>query len=114
MARRYKSAQDEYDLLWQTMQNNPQNRDAIIPELDKLRNEYRNLVDPQDAYRRLAGEAEARATQARMNMDMPTRLNTFPPESYDVPLDQLIVRYGDGPSMMADDLANAPKRRKPK
>ena len=50
-------------------------------------------------YHRLAGEAEARATQARMNMDMPQRLATFPEDSYDVPMDQLIVRYGDGPSM---------------
>ena len=50
-------------------------------------------------YRRLAGEAEARATQARMNMDMPQRLATFPEDSFDVPMDQLIVRYGDGPSM---------------
>lgn len=53
----------------------------------------------QNAYRRLAGEAEARATQARMNMDMAERLKTFPADSYDVPLDQLIVRYGDGPAM---------------
>jgi hypothetical protein len=34
-----------------------------------------------------------------MNMDMPQRLETFPADSYDVPLDQLIVRYGDGPAM---------------
>jgi len=45
-----------------------------------------------EAYRRLAGEAEARATQARMNMDMPQRLENYPLDSYDVPLDQLIVR----------------------
>lgn len=88
------------------------NRAAKLDAEASRANEFAGLS--HDAYRRLAGEAEARATQARMNMDMPTRLNTFPPESYDVPLDQLIVRYGDGPSMMADDLANAPKRRKPK
>ena len=99
MARLGKQAQDEYDLLWQTMQSNPQNRDKIIPELDALRSRYRDFASPNDAYRRLAGEAEARATQARMNMDMPQRLATFPEDSYDVPMDQLIVRYGDGPSM---------------
>ena len=54
---------------------------------------------PQKLYRRLAGEAEARATQARMNMDMPQRQQTYPADSYDVPLDQLLVRYGDGPAM---------------
>lgn len=45
-----------------------------------------------DAYRRLLGEAEARATQARMNMDMPMRLAKFPEDSFDVPMDRLIIR----------------------
>ena len=49
-------------------------------------------IDPYDAYRRLAGEAEARATQSRMNMNMDQRLNTYPLDSYDVPVDQLIIR----------------------
>jgi hypothetical protein len=42
-----------------------------------------------------------------MNMDMPQRLNTFPPDSYDVPLDQLIVRGGllDGPALSYADEA---------
>jgi hypothetical protein len=62
------------------------------------------LDDPYQAYHHLAGEAEARATQARMHMDMPQRLATFPADSYDVPLDQLIVRYGDGPSMLITDI----------
>ena len=57
------------------------------------------MEEGHEMYRRLAGEAEARATQARMNMDMPQRLATFPEDSFDVPMDQLIVRYGDGPSM---------------
>ena len=46
----------------------------------------------QNAYRRLAGEAEARATQARMNMTPAQRRAAFPEESYDVPINQLIVR----------------------
>jgi hypothetical protein len=46
----------------------------------------------QDAYRKLAGEAEARATQARMNMNQQQRRDTFPFESYDAPVNQLIVR----------------------
>lgn len=51
-------------------------------------------IDParSEAYRSLAGEAEARATQARMNMNMDQRLNIYPLDSYDVPVDQLIVR----------------------
>lgn len=45
-----------------------------------------------DLYQRLAGEAEARAVQTRMNMTPQQRLATFPYESYDVPVNQLIVR----------------------
>lgn len=46
----------------------------------------------REAYRRLAGEAEARATQARMNMTPAERRAAFPEESYDVPINQIIVR----------------------
>lgn len=45
-----------------------------------------------DAYRRLAGEAEARLTQARMNMTMPERLASYPPDMFDIPPDRQIVR----------------------
>jgi hypothetical protein len=44
-------------------------------------------------YQRLAGEAEARAVQSRMNMTPEQRRATFPEESYDVPLNELIIRY---------------------
>lgn len=49
-------------------------------------------ISPDEMYRRLAGEAEARATQARMNMDAAQRRAIFPEDSYDVPMDQLIIR----------------------
>jgi hypothetical protein len=45
---------------------------------------------PYGQYRRLAGEAEARATQARMNMTPEQRRATFPEESYDIPLRDII------------------------
>jgi len=45
-----------------------------------------------DLYQRLAGEAEARAVQSRMNMTPQQRLATYPYQSYDVPINQLIVR----------------------
>lgn len=48
--------------------------------------------DPEGMYRSLAGEAEARATQARLGMDAAQRRATFPEDSYDVPINQLIVR----------------------
>ena len=43
-------------------------------------------------YKRLAGEAESRATQARMNMDAEQRRKLFPADSYDVPLGRLLFR----------------------
>lgn len=51
---------------------------------------------PYDAYRRLAGEAEARATQARMFLNDAQRRALFPEDSYDVPVNSLIVRFGEG------------------
>jgi len=48
--------------------------------------------NPTEAYRRLAGEAEARATQKRMDMTAQERRAMFPEDSYDVPLEELIVR----------------------
>ena len=56
--------------------------------LDKRTTPY----TPHEAYQRLAGEAEARATQARMNMNAAQRREVFPLDSYDVPIDQLIIR----------------------
>jgi hypothetical protein len=48
--------------------------------------------NPDLGYRRLAGEAEARLTQARMDMNMDERLASYPYDMLDVPMDQLIVR----------------------
>lgn len=47
---------------------------------------------PFGQYQRLAGEAESRATQSRMNLDANQRRALFPADSYDVPIDQLIIR----------------------
>jgi hypothetical protein len=61
--------------------------------------------DPNEAYQRLAGEAEARLTQARMNLTPAERLAQFPyePEYFKkatgVDINDLIVRGGDGPAM---------------
>lgn len=50
-------------------------------------------------YKRLAGEAEARLTQSRMNMTAPERAASYPPSMFDVPVKDQIVRYGDEQSM---------------
>lgn len=43
-------------------------------------------------YRKLAGEAESRATQARMKMSPAERAFSYPEYSYDIPLNDLILR----------------------
>jgi len=60
-------------------------------ELDAARDASRLADNPMESYRRLAGEAEARAVQKRRNLTQEQRLATFPYESYDVPINQLIV-----------------------
>jgi hypothetical protein len=55
------------------------------------------------AYRRLAGEAQARATQDRLDMDMVQRRENYPlagGKLSDIPLEDLIYKYeGNGPSL---------------
>ena len=66
---------------------------ALRDEIHSMHANYETVAsDPMEAYRRLAGEAEARLTQARMNMTMPERLQSYPYDMLDVPQDQLIVR----------------------
>lgn len=45
-----------------------------------------------EQYQRLAGEAEARAAQARRTMTSEQRINTFPLSNYDVPIESLIYK----------------------
>lgn len=66
---------------------------GLLQEYRKLQDFMRTKpVDGDEAYRRLAGEAEARAVQARMNYPIEELRKMFPLESYDVPIDQLIVK----------------------
>jgi hypothetical protein len=68
-----------------------------LPKWQAELNKYR--VGPHEAYRRLAGESEARLTQARMDMTGPERAASYPPNMYDVPVSDQIVRYGEGPAL---------------
>jgi hypothetical protein len=53
-------------------------------------------ASPHSIYRRLAGEAEARAVQKRMDYTPEQRREVFPFDDYDVPRDKLIVRGAAG------------------
>lgn len=61
---------------------------ALSPAADRAAQEWAS----KEYYRRLAGEAEARATQSRINLNPAQRRALFPEESYDVPINQLIIR----------------------
>ena len=72
--------------------------ELVKDQLHRLDSMYKGLLNDRaninhfDTYRRLAGEAEARATQARVPLNAAQRRGLFPLDSYDVPLDQLIIR----------------------
>lgn len=68
---------------------------ALLPgaSMSAAEKEFRQTAAIEEAYRRLAGEAEARAVQQRMNLTKEQRRALFPLESYDVPIQDLIVRF---------------------
>jgi hypothetical protein len=73
-------------------------KDPRIKELLSKKLDPRNNDNLMSVYRRLTGEAQARATQDRMNMNMQQRRDTYPlagGKLSDIPLDQLINRYRD-------------------
>ena len=73
------------------------------PERIKLARELSNLTTPYTPYgqyRALAGEAEARAVQTRMDMTPAERAANPFYADFDVPEADQIVRYGDSPSAM--------------
>lgn len=59
---------------------------------DAAREAEKLAKNPLESYRRLAGEAEARATQKRRNLTDEQRRAEFPERSYDVPINKLIIR----------------------
>ena len=61
-------------------------------------------LSPQAQYRSLAGEAEARLVQNRMDMSMDERLANPFYQGYDVPLEDQIVRFGDGEALQIVDM----------
>ena len=99
------------------------------PQYDELMNARSNIVKQIQAiegreglgaleaankdYRRLAGEAEARLTQSRMNMTPAERAASYPPSMFDVPVKDQIVRYGDnvGGAMMHRPKTTVPNTR---
>lgn len=72
--------------------------DYLSPKYQALSDQYRAIEKQMEGaaalegYKRLAGEAEARAVQSRMNLNPQQRRDLFPLDSYDVPINRLIYR----------------------
>jgi hypothetical protein len=67
------------------MQHQIQNREGMASGAGFMAGDQQSFQN----YLRAAGEAEARAVQARRNLSMQERRNLFPLASYDVPVNQL-------------------------
>lgn len=66
-----------------------------------------NKLAPIEAYRRLTGEAQARLTQERIQMNMEQRRENYPLEGNkiaDIPFNKLITRYGGSGDQRSIDL----------
>jgi hypothetical protein len=99
ITNQYQVAKSQFDEAYKTRMD--KNADPIAKENaiqimnfygPKLR-QLKKLSDPYEAYKHLAGEAEARAVQARMSMTDAERKAAFPYQSYDVPIQDLIFNY---------------------
>ena len=64
---------------------------------------HKMSADPKEAYRRLAGEVEARTTQSRLNLDPQQRRENYPFDyktyGYDVPAKSQTVDFGNNKAM---------------
>jgi hypothetical protein len=94
-----RDLEDKYNYLGEQYFNstNEITKSNILQELDYLKPRIEALqkvknLDPEEGYMRLAGEAEARATEARANLTSKQRRSIFPEESFDRPMEQLIIR----------------------
>ncbi len=98
--------QRKYEQIKTLPGNAGETKAALYNHAKKLVNSYEGKYE---AYRQLAGETEARAVQKRMDMTPEERAAKPFYADFDVPeADQIVRRYGDGPSAMVsyDDPAD--------
>jgi hypothetical protein len=107
------------DELWKKQNRNVFNESTLEaaknPNLDNLYEAELLSQNPFASYQRLAGEAEARLTQRRMDLTSEDRKKYFPFEytgetgyGLDVPLESLIYMTPDGTIIQRGLLGNAP------
>ena len=95
-----------YERIKELPGNKSETKESLYKHAKKLANSEQGRMEN---YRRLAGEAEARNVQTRMDYTPEQRRATPPWDTLDVPEDELIVRMGgDGQSMSAGPVPNLP------
>ena len=89
---------DQIDKMFADFKKYKEKAFPVITEVDELAKSPRvgvrepsKYMTPEEAYRHLGGEAEARAVQARQNLTPRQRRQTPPWESYDLPIEDLLV-----------------------
>jgi hypothetical protein len=91
---KYEDFEKRYNAIHSDFNSKLPEKYPLVKEADDIVKELgEKFVSPHEQYRRLAGEAEARAVQSRLDMPMLDRINKPFWESYDVPEDELIYRY---------------------
>jgi hypothetical protein len=70
--------------------------DELFSKMGKLKKQQSLDENAYESYRRLEGEAQARATQARRSMTEQQRRASNPSSSFDVPISELIQQYASG------------------
>jgi hypothetical protein len=85
-----KTEEDALSKLMHELQHAVQTREGW--QSGGLESQFKNTPEMSafDQYRALAGEVEARAVQARRTMTPEQRLEKYPIQSYDMPVEQLI------------------------
>ena len=99
----FRSDKRKTESMVRALQRESQRARAGLQELSDLQQEAQRarnirqserLWSPYETYQALAGEIEARNTQARLNMDEDERRRVTPEMTQDVPRDEAIVIFG--------------------
>ena len=94
--------QQEYDYLASKPSLTPAEREEMM----RLKVMSKGQSGKMTAYRYLAGETEPRLTESRHKLTPAERLAQYPVSQFDVPVEQQIVRYGEGRAMSVPELSS--------
>lgn len=97
LRKEYRNIQAKIKRLWKKIPRDiARNFRQAILDLEKTHTRYEEEELRKELYMRLAGEVEARNTQARMNMTEEERKETFPSTTQDYDDEQQLIYFSDG------------------